>query len=97
MIKIKFEKMISIMKYIPLIGIFWLLFYTPFVRGLYFETEQRPAIIASLILFFIFILYKIIKKEYKILKTPIDIGVLALTVIYFIATFVAVSYREALF
>jgi O-antigen ligase len=96
MLKVELNKINNILKYIALTGILWLVFYTPYLRGLYFETEQRTAIILSFVIFFIFILYKILKKEHRILKTPLDIGVLALAIIYFIATFVAVSYRDAL-
>ncbi len=85
---LKFEKILFICLCI-------LLSYPPFLRGLYFESELLPTHIFSFILGMIWIIAHLKDKEYKIIKTPIDIFALGVVFMYFISIFYAVNIRLA--
>lgn len=71
-------------------------FYTPFVRGLYFEAEQFPAEVFVLISFALFWVMKYLTKDEKFLSTPMEYASLGLMIIYFISIITSVSYRLAI-
>lgn len=71
-------------------------FYSPFVRGLYFEAEQRPAEVLVLICFALFWVMKYLTKDGKFLSTPMEYSSLGLMIIYFISIITSVSYRLAI-
>lgn len=74
---------------------FWclavLLFLPPFFRGLFFATEQRKALLFSLIIFGMVCLWKWIRKEYTVLSHPMDYFMLGLPVVYIISAFNSVN------
>ncbi len=73
-----------------------LLAYGPFFRGLYFETELLPTHIFSFALALVWLISKYNKKEYKLIKSPIDITAIGIVFMYFISIFYAVSTRLAI-
>jgi hypothetical protein len=76
----------------------WLIFYSPFVRGMYFESEQRPAIIYTLFVFLLFWIYKWIKGEpTRFFRNKLDIALFALVAMYGLSFFWAVSKHDAIF
>lgn len=72
------------------------LFYPPFLRGLYFEKEQLPAEIYVFVVFVVFSIFKIFKRDRDFLQTPLDYASFGFVVVYFISIFVAVSTRQAI-
>lgn len=71
------------------------IFYSPFVRGLYFEAEQLPAEIFILVTFAAFWALKYIEKGKKFISTPIEYCSLGLMLIYFISILSSASARLA--
>ena len=86
---LKFEKILFICLCI-------LLSYPPFFRGLYFESELLPTHIFSFILGTMCIIVNFKDKEYKIIKTPIDIFALGVVFMYFISIIYGVNIRLAM-
>ncbi|ACV64813.1 O-antigen polymerase [Desulfofarcimen acetoxidans DSM 771] len=76
-----------------LAGLSMLLFFSPFSRGLFFATEQKTALLLALLIFLVVCIGKLIRKETKIFYHPMDYFLLALPVVYIIATFNAVNYN----
>ncbi len=71
-------------------------FYSPFVRGLYFEAEQLPAEIFVLISFALFWVMKYLTKDKRFISTPMEYASLALMLIYLISVITSVSCRLAI-
>jgi len=71
-------------------------FYTPFVRGLYFEAEQFPEEVFVLISFALFWVMKYLTKDGKFISTPMEYASLGLAVVYFVSIIMSVSYRLAI-
>lgn len=84
------------LKVFLLIAVLIIVFYPPYLRGLYFEEEQTIAEIITLICFAVFWIYKLLKKDRVFLKTPIDYASFALMLVYLISVFVSVSLRLAI-
>jgi len=72
------------------------IFYPPYLRGLYFETEQLPTEIFVFIVYLAFLIYKFIRQDKKFLKTPLEYVSLGFVLVYFISIFNAVGTREAI-
>ncbi len=72
------------------------IFYSPFVRGLYFEAEQLPAEIFVLVSFALFWILKYIENNKKFILTPIEYCSLGLVLIYFISILGSASTRLAI-
>jgi hypothetical protein len=88
----------NIIQYMFLLSMSWLIFYSPFVRGMYFESEQRPAIIYTLFVFILFWTYKWIKGEpTRFFRNKLDIALFALVAMYGLSFFWAVSKHDAIF
>ncbi len=77
----KLSKRIGI---ITLIGLVILLFYSPYFRGLYFNQEMSTTFLYSGILFTLFLIYKLLNSDFKILKSPLDVAAGALVLAYFL-------------
>lgn len=69
---------------ITMVGLLVLLFYSPYFRGLYFNSEMATTFLYSGILFLIFLVQKIFNKEFKVFKSPLDVAAAALVVAYFL-------------
>jgi hypothetical protein len=92
------KKWDNIIQYMFLLSMSWLIFYSPFVRGMYFESEQRPAIIYTLFVFLLFWIYKWIKGEpTRFFRNKLDIALFALVAMYGLSFFWAVSKHDAIF
>ncbi|HHW00032.1 MAG TPA: hypothetical protein GXX36_10775 [Clostridiaceae bacterium] len=90
------DKVLSGLKLGLFIALSIILFYPPYVRGLFFELEQIPAIIFVLSTFVVFWIYKYLKGDGRFLKTPLDYAALAFIIVYFISIFAAVALRQAI-
>ncbi|WIV12109.1 O-antigen ligase family protein [Proteiniborus sp. MB09-C3] len=86
----------STTEYLVFWGLCLLLFLGPYFRGLFFETELLPAQIFSFLLALIWIAYKYKDKNYKLIKSSIDILVLCLTLMYFVSIIYGVNTRFAI-
>jgi tetratricopeptide (TPR) repeat protein len=76
--------------------VLFVLFYTPYLRGLFFEHEQFPAQILVFITFLGFMAYKLLKRDKRFLETPLDYAAIGFVVVYGISVFMAVSSRTAI-
>lgn len=85
----------KLFKLLLLIGILFVMFYTPYLRGLYFETEQFVTQIILFSLFAVYWIYKWIRKDNSFLRTPIEYTAFGMAIIYFLSSFTAVSQRLA--
>ncbi|MFA5523147.1 MAG: O-antigen ligase family protein [Tissierellales bacterium] len=86
----------SAIEYIIFWGLCMLLFIGPYFRGLFFEGELLPAQIFSFSLALVWIIYKYRDKDYKLIKSSIDILVLGLMLMYFISIAYGVNTRLAI-
>lgn len=86
---------LNIFKMVLLIGILFVMFYTPYLRGLFFEPEQFVTQIILLSIFILYWIYKWLKNDRSFVKTPIDYAALGLVLSYFLSSFSAVSQRLA--
>lgn len=86
----------STTEYIVFWGLCLLLFIGPYFRGLFFETELLPAQVFSFSLALIWIIYKARDKNYKLIKSSIDMLVLGLTLMYFVSVAYGVNTRLAI-
>ncbi len=68
----------------------------PFYQGLFFRTNYIPAVALVSIIFAAYMLYKLRSREYRVLDTNMDLSVLLLPVVYFIAFFFAANAKDAL-
>ena len=83
-------------KYILMTIFGFLFFYSPYLRGLYFEDEQFPAQVISFILLVGVMIYKNIKQDKIFLRTPLDYSFFGMTLVYGLSVFVAVNTRSAI-
>ena len=84
---------ISLLSMFILVGLFSLLFFSPFFRGLFFPPEQEKALLLALVVFILVCIKKVTKKETKVFYHPLDYFLLALPLVYIIATFNAANYN----
>lgn len=89
------QEQLNIFKLLLLIVTLFVSFYSPYVRGLFFEPEQFVAQIILLSIFIMYWIYKWLKNDRSFVKTPIDYAALGLVFAYFISSFTAVSQRLA--
>ncbi|WP_161496584.1 O-antigen ligase family protein [Clostridium thermosuccinogenes] len=68
-----------------------ILFYPPFLRGLFFDTEQLFTEIFVLSVYLLFWIYKYLLKNRRILTTPIDYAALGFVFVYFLSLFPAID------
>ena len=86
---------------LTLIGLMVLLFYSPYFRGLYFNQEMSTTFMYSGLLFLIFLTHKLLNRDLKIIKSPLDVAVAALMLAYFapilLGTAVSAQYAWDMF
>ena len=90
------DKVLTRLKIVLFIALSIILFYPPYVRGLFFELEQLPAIIFVLITFVVFWIYKYLKGDGRFLNTPLEYAAFAFVIVYFISIFAAVALHQAI-
>jgi len=73
---------VKILNIFVLVGLVILLFYAPFFRGLYFNEEMSTTFLYSGLLFLIFLIKRLIDKDFKVFKSPLDIAAMLLVVVY---------------
>lgn len=73
-----------------------IIFYPPFLQGLFFEKTILPSNIFVFSLYIIFCIYKWLKNDFTMFKTPIEYISLAFVVIYFTSIFTAIHTRSAI-
>lgn len=89
-------KVLILFKMFIFAAVLVIVFYPPYVRGLFFESEQFPAEIYTFIVFVIFWIYKYLKKDNRFLETPIDYGSFGFVLVYLVSIAVSVSTRMAI-
>lgn len=91
------DRFLKIYQIVLLIGLCVLLFYPPYLRGLFFDDELLPTHIYSFALFLIFLGYKFIRKDYAIFKSKLDYAALGMVVAFFLPVLLgqAVNVRAA--
>jgi len=90
------DKVLARLKLVLFIALAVVLFYPPYVRGLFFEQEQLPVIIFVLITFVVFWIYKYLKGDERFLETPLEYAAFAFMIVYFLSIFAAVGLRLAI-
>ena len=85
----------NLIKNILLVAVLVVMFCTPYLRGLYFESEQLITEIVILSIFVLFWVYKWLIQDKTFLKTPIEFASLMLVAVYLLSSFTAVSQRLA--
>jgi hypothetical protein len=92
----KKEKQLNIMKTILIAALAIIIFYPPYLQGLFFEKHILPTGIFVFSVFIAFLVYKWLRKDFAFLKTPIEYIALAFVAVYFISIFAAVHTRSAI-
>jgi len=90
------EKLLKRLKISLLALISIIIFYAPFLRGLFFEMEQYLTEILVLLAFILYIVYRFIARDKRFVRTPIDYAALGLAAVYLLSVFAAVSLRLAI-
>lgn len=90
------SKVVNILRTFLLSALCIVIFYPPYLQGLFFEKHQLPTEILVFLLFIIFWVYKWLKKEYTFLKTPIEFIAVGFIAVYLISIFSAVHTRSAI-
>lgn len=90
------KKSNSTIEYIVFWGLCLLLFLGPYFRGLFFETELLFAQVFSFSLALVWLMYNAKNRNYKLIKTSIDIFILGLTLMYFVSIIYGVNTRLAI-
>lgn len=72
------------------------LFYPPYLQGLFFEKDLLPTEIYVFALFIIFLVYKGLRKERVSINTPIEYTSIGFIVVYLVSLLVAVHTRSAI-
>jgi O-antigen ligase len=90
------EKLLSRLRTILLAALIIIVFYPPYLQGLFFEKHFLPTQIFVFAVFIVFLIYKWMKKDHKFFKTPIDYIAIGFVLVYFISIFAAVHTRSAI-
>lgn len=81
--------------------IFWLLalllFFPPFFRGLYFDTEFLLTHVVTAVIFLLVTYLKIKERSYRIIATPLDCALFAYVLVYLLSLLSAVHPGEAVY
>lgn len=73
-----------------------IIFYPPYLQGLFFEKDQIPTQIFVFTLFTIFLVFKWLKKDFRFLRSPIEFIAVGFVIVYLLSTFTAVHIRSAI-
>ena len=93
---IKNDKLLSRMRAFLIAALAIIIFYPPYLQGLFFEKHVLPTGMFVFAVFIVFLVYKWLRKDFTFLKTPIEYIALAFVAAYFISIFVAVHTRSAI-
>ncbi|MGI6778257.1 MAG: O-antigen ligase family protein [Acetivibrionales bacterium] len=89
------EKTIKYFRRALFLVVLIVVFYPPYLRGLFFESQQLDAEIIVFVIFGAFWVYKALKKDRRFLTTPIDYASFGFVVVYLLSIFAAVGLRLA--
>jgi O-antigen ligase len=78
-----------------LLGLYMLIFLSPFWRGLYFEKDLLPAVVLAAIAFIICLAEQFITRDADFFHDPLDIAMLAIWSAYFLSLLTAVHRHDA--
>ncbi|MBT9140717.1 MAG: hypothetical protein DDT30_01295 [Dehalococcoidia bacterium] len=78
------------------VGLCLLVFYPPYLRAMFFTTEQLPTHMFTLVLFILWWIVKYQRKDTLFLVTPLDWFVFAFALIYFLTLPIAINIRGAI-
>jgi len=90
------DNLLSKMKTLLVAALAVIIFYPPYLQGLFFEKHVLPTGIFVFTVFIVFLVYKWLKRDFAFLKTPIEYIALAFVAVYFISIFNAVHTRSAI-
>lgn len=85
----------SFIYWLAFVGLWALIFFPPYFRGLFFVPEQYYALIFAVIVFSLWWFYTLMKKGLDIMNNPMDWFVFGLLASYIIAYFGAVNQKLA--
>ncbi len=68
-----------------------LLFFPPYLRGLFFAPDQERVLIFATLVFWLVFLCSWLQNDHKFLRGPLDYFAIALPIVYVISTFTAVN------
>ena len=94
----KNKKKTNVMNWLPIICfvlLALLIFYPPYCRGLFFNTEMFITHIITAVIFIIVWLEKILHKDYNFIQTPLDWAILAYVGAYLLSLSGAIHIGEA--
>lgn len=90
------DKTVNRIEAIIIVALAAVIFYPPYLQGLFFEKHILPTGMFVFSLFIIFCYYKLLKKENVMLISSVDYIALTFVVVYFISIFAAVHTRSAI-
>lgn len=93
---IKKDKLLGPMRAFLIVALAIIVFYPPYLQGLFFEKHVLPTGIFVFTVFIVFLVYKWQRKDFTFLKTPTEYIAFAFITTYFISIFVAVHTRSAI-
>lgn len=79
-----------------LLGLYMLVFLSPFWRGLYFEQDLLPAVVLASIAFILCIVDQILVKDFDFFREPLDIAMAVLLGAYILSLVTAVHRHDAI-
>lgn len=79
-----------------LAGLWFILFTTPFLRGLFFQPEQLVTHMITAIAFGFCVYDQVLRRDVRLLRTPLDWAMLAVVAAYLLSLITAVHMREAI-
>lgn len=92
----KKEKLIRCIRILLIAALTVIIFYPPYLQGLFFEKHVLPTQIIVFSIFILFLIYKWLKNDFIFFKTALDYVCFGFVVVYFISIFVAVHTRSAI-
>lgn len=95
--KITTSPLIKWISLCSLVMVALLIFYPPYFRGLFFNSEVFVTHIITSIVFIVVCIRKILEKDYSFLRTPIDWAFMAYVVAYLLSLTGAVHISDAIY
>jgi O-antigen ligase len=81
----KYDSIAAKLRKVIMICLLLVTFYPPFLRGLFFEAEQLFTETLVFFIYIIFWIYKHLKRDKKLLSSPLDYTALGFVIVYFIS------------
>lgn len=85
------HKFTTILYKVILVALLVIIFYPPYLRGLFFENDYIKAELFVFIIFALFWVFKLLKKEKLIFETPLDYASFGFVLVYLVSIIAAVS------